>query len=230
MLAKGLCFNCGEPGHLSRNCPKKQTIPSKNKGKPPGISAHAADSDSESDSDDDSLPGLQSVSDSSCESDSESDSGPPSLEPMSGISDSGSEDSEASHLVMPGDGGETFEDWIKLWAEASKEVCFALNNAEVPPRSRRLGDVLGNTVAALLEFFQPFPGDEQVPWSDERRDSVRFRVLRPSEESYVIEDSYFDDITVLPLEYLRVPKFHLCEWYARKRAMDLGIEYFQALP
>ncbi|KAJ7154438.1 hypothetical protein C8R43DRAFT_867224, partial [Mycena crocata] len=84
-------------------------------------------------------------------------------------------------------------------------------------RAHQLGDVLGNTVAALLDFFQPYPGDESVPWSDERRDSVRFRVLRPSEEVFVIEDAFFEDVTVLPLEYLRVRQFHLMEWFARQR-------------
>ncbi|KAJ7465210.1 hypothetical protein FB451DRAFT_1488751 [Mycena latifolia] len=41
MLAKGLCFACGEARHLARNCPKNNTVPSKKKGKPPGFSTHA---------------------------------------------------------------------------------------------------------------------------------------------------------------------------------------------
>jgi uracil DNA glycosylase len=32
MLAKGLCFNCEEQGHLTRNCPKLTTMTSKEKG------------------------------------------------------------------------------------------------------------------------------------------------------------------------------------------------------
>jgi hypothetical protein len=43
MLAKGLCFNCEEQGHLARNCPKLTTMTSKEKGKPPGLAAHGVD-------------------------------------------------------------------------------------------------------------------------------------------------------------------------------------------
>nr|GAT58301.1 gag protein [Mycena chlorophos] len=41
LLAKDLCFNCEEPGHLARNCPKRTTVTSKRKGKPPGIGVRA---------------------------------------------------------------------------------------------------------------------------------------------------------------------------------------------
>jgi hypothetical protein len=43
MLAKGLCFNCEEQGHLARNCPKLTTMTSKEKGKPPGFAANGVD-------------------------------------------------------------------------------------------------------------------------------------------------------------------------------------------
>src|SRR6202000_573874 len=47
LLAKGLCFNCEEAGHLARDCEKVTTVISKKKGKPPGSSVrfgvHAAD-------------------------------------------------------------------------------------------------------------------------------------------------------------------------------------------
>jgi hypothetical protein len=192
-----------------------------------------SDSSDEDNLSDDGVPDLMSVSDSSdeeTESDDGSDSGPPSLRSITNSSDSGSDNSEATHLIFPGEDGEVFEDRMRFWAEAMKRVCSEINNEGPPPRSRRLGDVLGSTTAALLEFFQPYPGDERVPWADEHWDSVRFRVLRPSLETYVIEDSYFDEVTVLPLEYLRVPAFHLCEWYARQHSSALGIEYAQASP
>jgi hypothetical protein len=115
-----------------------------------------SDSESDCDSTDNRMPSLRTVSDSDaeseCNSDVESDSGPPSLRSVSNSSDSGSEDT--ADLVYPGDDGETFEDRLKFWVHASKECCDIINNSVDPPnRARRLGDVLGNTVAALLEFF-----------------------------------------------------------------------------
>ncbi|KAJ7701564.1 hypothetical protein B0H17DRAFT_924280, partial [Mycena rosella] len=211
MLAKGLCFNCGEPGHLSRNCPKNQSVPSNRKGKPPGFATHAVHF------------GNSSARDALSE---KSDSEPPSLRSVSDSSDSGSDsdDDNPPGLVRPGEADETFEDRLSFWARATEEYNQA-SQIQDSPRSRRLGDVLGNTVAALLEFFQPYPGDHLVPWSDDRREAVRFRILRPSEEHYVIEDSYFDEVIILPLEYVRVPAFHLMDWYARQRSTALGIEY-----
>src|SRR6201996_8061559 len=43
LLAKGVCFICEEPGHLARNCPRTRTVPSKTRGKPPGISVSSAE-------------------------------------------------------------------------------------------------------------------------------------------------------------------------------------------
>ncbi|KAJ6525356.1 hypothetical protein B0H19DRAFT_1084901 [Mycena capillaripes] len=68
-----------------------------------------------------------------------------------------------------------------------------LKNRDVPEKFRTLPQA--DSVAALLEFFQPYPRDAE-------------------NDKYAIEDAFFDDVTVLPLEYLRVPKFHLMEWYA----------------
>jgi hypothetical protein len=68
--------------------------------------------------------------------------------------------------------------------------------SDPPRRSHRLGDLMGT------EFFQPYSGDEWVPWPDDCRDSTRFRVLRPTAEYYRSGP---------PLEWLRIPKFHLVE-------------------
>ncbi|KAJ6609459.1 hypothetical protein B0H10DRAFT_1732475, partial [Mycena sp. CBHHK59/15] len=212
-LAKGLCFTCGEPGHLSRNCPKNNSVPSNKKGKLPGFSTHAvrlgSGSASQDEQTDGSMPALRSVTDSS---------------------DSGSYSgalSEYSDSIAYGDPQETLEDRFRIWG-CALEHCEP--RGPVPPRARRLGDVLGNTVAALLEFFQPYPGDERVPWSDDRRDAVRFHVLSPGGENLVIEDSFFDEVTVLPLEYLRVPHFYFLEWFAGQRASSLGVKNMDTLP
>ncbi|KAJ6599947.1 hypothetical protein DFH09DRAFT_1303300 [Mycena vulgaris] len=144
-----------------------------------------------------SMPGLQSVSDSS-----DSDSDIPDLQ--SSVSDlSASESSNnKSDRVMPGDSGETLEDHLRTWARAAEEYGRSSVQARTSLRSRHLGDVLGDTVAALLDFFQPHPGDEQVPWGDERCDSVRFH---------------------------GVPVFNLLGWYARNRAESFGIPYHETL-
>lgn len=179
----------------------------------------------------DYIPSPHSVSDSSDEgfesgnNEFDSDS-MPSLENVTHLSDD-QLDAVSESSVQFGDPEETLDDRLNLWARAAE--AFG-ERREVQPRSHQLGDVLGNTVAALLDFFQPYPGDESVPWSDERRDSVRFLVLRASEEIFTIEDAMFDAVTILPLEYLRVPAFHLVEWYARNRANVLGVEYPRVLP
>src|SRR6201992_4011560 len=91
---------------------------------------------------------------------------------------------------------------------------FVAQHESVPVREHRLGDVLGNSVAAFLEFMQPYPGDEIVPFDDARRDSRRFRVLHVTENVYAIEDAYFDETVALPAWNLRVSDFALAQWYA----------------
>ncbi|KAJ7082338.1 hypothetical protein C8R44DRAFT_904960 [Mycena epipterygia] len=83
-------------------------------------------------------PSLQAVSESASEA-SMASTAPPSLQSVSDSSESDSGD-----LVMPGDDGETYEDRMKLWANILDECCNEHNYREVPPRARRLGDVLGN--------------------------------------------------------------------------------------
>ncbi|CAK5277103.1 unnamed protein product [Mycena citricolor] len=40
-LSEGRCFECGERGQLSRNCPDMSAMKSEKPGKPPGIASHA---------------------------------------------------------------------------------------------------------------------------------------------------------------------------------------------
>ncbi|CAK5275197.1 unnamed protein product [Mycena citricolor] len=40
LMAANKCLNCEAEGHFARNCPKLQTVPSKQKGKPPGLATH----------------------------------------------------------------------------------------------------------------------------------------------------------------------------------------------
>jgi hypothetical protein len=55
-------------------------------------------------------------------------------------------------------------------------------------RDHLIGDLLRNAVAAYLEYMQPFSGDEDIWWSDDRREHPRFtgKVTRISKELYHI--------------------------------------------
>ncbi|KAJ7465209.1 hypothetical protein FB451DRAFT_1402919 [Mycena latifolia] len=151
----------------------------------------------------------RSVSVSSASSSGDS-TGPLSLQSVSSSEasdDSSDGDSSDEGTMLFGSREETLADRLKLWGQASRDC----EPHAVEPRSRRLGDVLGNTVAALLDFFQPYPGDEQVPWSDDQRDAVRFRVLSPGGGLLAIEDVFFNEVmraTALGFEYNEVLPIH----------------------
>ncbi|KAJ7775284.1 hypothetical protein B0H16DRAFT_1712860 [Mycena metata] len=73
---------------------------------------------------------------------------------------------------------------------------------------RQIGDLLGKGASLILEVSQPYPGDERAPY-DARRERPRFNVEQVSHNCYVVADEYFHELSVLPLEYLRVPTFSL---------------------
>ncbi|KAJ6488750.1 hypothetical protein C8R45DRAFT_929460 [Mycena sanguinolenta] len=179
------------------------------------------------------MPSLYPASDSSKSESTGSESSEdaiPGLIPGDNSSDEDSDIGDPTRLVMIGDNGETMEDRLKYWAHVASELPASAPRPEPVSRSHRIGDVLGDTIAALLEFFKPYPGDIQIPWTDEREAARRFRVMRASEESYVIDDSWFDWATPLPMELIRSSNFYLLEWYARAQAKSLGIEYLRASP
>ncbi|KAJ7691372.1 hypothetical protein B0H17DRAFT_1133887 [Mycena rosella] len=64
------------------------------------------------------------------------------------------------------------------------------------PEGRCIGDTLGMAVARLLDFSQPYPGDER---------------LCLTTESYIVRDGYFGEDVVLPTEYLCAPQFALAD-------------------
>ncbi|KAJ7440811.1 hypothetical protein B0H11DRAFT_2252630 [Mycena galericulata] len=85
---------------------------------------------------------------------------------------------------------------------------FIRDNGKIFPR--RLGDLLKEAVWLILEVSQSYPGNER-PVNDERRQRPHFGV------------EYFDEISVLPMEYLRVPAF------SNIRAIESGTEDFDFL-
>ncbi|KAJ6632422.1 hypothetical protein B0H10DRAFT_2206781 [Mycena sp. CBHHK59/15] len=200
----------------------------------------ASESELSDGSESNSMPSLQAVS--RTVSECSSDEGPPDLQSISDSSEDGS-DGGPDRGYSEGD-GETLTDRLQMWGRAA-ENCGVARTSATPLRAYRLGDVLGNTVAALLDFFQPYPGNEHVAWGDDRREAIGFRVLGPYSEFYtvwtcreatvtvtmsIIEDTYTDEVTILAISNLRIPQFHLMDWYTRKRARALNIKYPRASP
>ncbi|KAJ7840876.1 hypothetical protein B0H13DRAFT_1910512 [Mycena leptocephala] len=144
---------------------------------------------------------------------------------------SGSEEEEVApsgwDLPQPiyGDPEETFENRLHVWEQAIAYQDKRLSNPL--PRAHRIGDILGHAAASLLEFLQPCPGDERISWADERQDSRRFKLDRAEPEFYIIHDNLTDVVSILPLEYLRVPHFQLGKWYACHLALQLDIRDFE---
>ncbi|KAJ7658850.1 hypothetical protein DFH06DRAFT_924505, partial [Mycena polygramma] len=81
----------------------------------------------------------------------------------------------------------------------------------------RIGYILEEQLTKLLEDAQPYPGDDAIGINDFRRKGIRFNVLRTSDETFTVTDSYFDDVTILPLDYLRIAEFCVPNWYAHQR-------------
>ncbi|KAJ6619378.1 hypothetical protein B0H10DRAFT_2216893 [Mycena sp. CBHHK59/15] len=100
--------------------------------------------------DDSDMPGLQSVSDSE-------------------------ESDDDLEIPFPGAANETWGDRMASIAHAFNK--WNLTQKEKPARGHQLGDILGMAAHSMLEFLQPYPGDELIPRSDPRRKRTRFEVM-----------------------------------------------------
>ncbi|KAJ6562647.1 hypothetical protein B0H19DRAFT_1260213 [Mycena capillaripes] len=183
MLAKGLCFNCGEPGHLSRNCPKKQTIPSKNKGKPPGISAHTA-----------YIPTASSSRNALRESTTVLESmhvGPIRFGDLSGVEEGGEPLETFVNFSESSESDESFD-----LVSDQNSICEAsplpskVDSSETP---RRIGDLHAMIAALALQAAQPYPGDEAICDTEETSEDKRFFMYLVAEDQYLVMDHKSDN-------------------------------------
>jgi hypothetical protein len=152
-----------------------------------------------SDISDDDIPDLQSVSDSEDEIEIE------------------------APLHHPGHAEETFEDRLSTIRRVLAD------DGEIYEREavsrHQLGDVLGQSAQAFLEFLQPYPGDDVVPRDDARRSCNRFEVIRGTNGDFSIKDAYLGIETALPASYLMTPAFHLASWYSQVIVDRFGLTY-----
>ncbi|KAJ6570703.1 hypothetical protein B0H10DRAFT_1839920, partial [Mycena sp. CBHHK59/15] len=128
-------------------------------------------------------------------------------------SDSDPEYQAAAHILYE---GETGEDRLATVQRVIEE-CL-IDSKIQPPRSHQIGDVLGICAHAVLELSPLYPGDELVPFGDERRVRKRFKLMRVSDHDYTVEDAYFNEFTILPVSLLKTPSFEPAAWYAQRRA------------
>ncbi|KAK6977902.1 hypothetical protein R3P38DRAFT_2425074, partial [Favolaschia claudopus] len=147
------------------------------------------------------------------------------MPPLVSVSNSSDEDEEdvSPPPYHPGDTNESFEDRVSRIFRVLKD------NGEpwdpTAPDFERIGDLLGRGAESILEFLQPYPGDDRVSRDDPRRTRNRFTVVYMTERDYTIEDSYLDEITVLPASYLMNPKFRLAAWYAQEISEKCCLSY-----
>ena len=211
MLAKGLCFNCSEPGHLSRNCPKTNNVPSKKKGKPPGFSAHAAHIPNESSSSRDALYESTQVLETlhigaiQLQFNGVEEGGEPLQNLTSTITEPPNNSPSESEF-------ETLSD-TSSWSEISRP--------DHPPRPA--GDLYAFYAALMLQAAQPYPGDSPSSTEDNFEEK-RFLLYLISDHEYVIMDSERDEQLTLEVHLLHNPDFMPALWYAQTLADNMGLD------
>ncbi|KAJ6551483.1 hypothetical protein B0H19DRAFT_1296911 [Mycena capillaripes] len=223
MLAKGLCFNCSEPGHLSRNCPKKQNVPSKKKGKPPGFSAYAV-----------YIP----TASSSCDVLHESTTVLESMH-VGAI--------RFGDLGRVEEGGEPLETFVEF-SEPSSDFELISNvsgtDSDAPSEPvvdsdksmSDIWDLYTFYTALALQAAQPYPEDVNPCGEDENFKEKHFLLYLVSDNQYVVMDSACDEESHLEVKLLHDPDFKPALWYAQTRMKSLGMnpdsasreEHFQA--
>ncbi|KAF8212931.1 hypothetical protein K438DRAFT_1957520 [Mycena galopus ATCC 62051] len=131
--------------------------------------------------------------------DSDEDSEMPELQDVSDSDISGS-DTDSDDSIPPLISVENSEDeWDSEDEQASRHPSFSERPESLRDRKERqlgqvgqwpIGDLLRDGAQAILEFLQPYPGDERVHKDDERRSLPRFNVYWVSETDYLVWDEF----------------------------------------
>ncbi|KAF7371768.1 CCHC-type domain-containing protein [Mycena venus] len=212
MLAKGLCFTCGEPGHLARNCPTTTTVNSKKKGKPPGLPANAA-----------TIPIASTSSSHGALYESTE-----VLESFH-VGSIGLFETEVEEGGEPN--GEPDELFERIWCNIDP-LCKAMDallegdedfdfQKNIP--SDPVGDLYAQHAMLALHYAQPYPGEEPMD-EDERFETERFGVHRLNETQHVIFDHRTDEDVLIYSYLLATPEFQMGLWYSKERCKIMGLD------
>jgi hypothetical protein len=205
MIAKGLCFNCGEAEHMARNCPKKRIVPSKKKGKPPGLQANAVQM---------SIPSGSSSRDALHES-------------TQGVLETFALRFNSSGVQEGGEPLQAFSDSendFDLISDVSSDLGVESVGENTP-----IGDIYAMHVELMLQNAQPYPGDNLLPDAEGLASEKRFLVYLFSDTEYIVSDSAHLEGIVLSAELLRDADFMPALWYAQMRAEELGLNSDETL-
>ncbi|KAJ7699210.1 hypothetical protein B0H17DRAFT_1196303 [Mycena rosella] len=227
MLAKGLCFTCGEAGHLPRNCPKNNSGPSKKKGKPPGMSTHAVRLQLGSTSRDalhESTTVLETMHVGAIHFDfdgveeggepiktlpSDSESLNKSFELVSELESVESIDSEPTNPSPK-----------KRQPTCDKPGYWCLEGGDLEP----IGDIYAFHATLMLQSAQPYPGDASPCNPEEGFNEQQFLLYSVFDTEYVIMDQERTSDITISKECLRNPDFMPALWYAQTLAEELGLD------
>ncbi|KAJ7681487.1 hypothetical protein B0H17DRAFT_1205763 [Mycena rosella] len=225
MLAKGLCFTCREPGHLLRNCEKNNSVTSKKKGKPPGLSTHVVRLQSgsalvESTAVLETLHiGVMQFDLSRVEEGGEpiqtlDFSDPESFELISELQSVISDDSEPKESPLK-----------KRKPGCADPTCWCMEGGDV----KSIGNIYAFKAALMLQAVQPYPGDASPCEPDDAFEEERFLLYSVSDNNYIIMDRQRDSELTINKEFLRNSDFMPALWYAQEILEGMGLDSHDAV-
>ena len=239
------CFNCGEVGHMQRNCPKSNTVKGGGRG-PPGVHSYNIEYENAVADESESVEVLTSMPFNSVQFNGtvmehevwEEYVIEQSLRPRDGSSSDDSSEHEGvrqgTHLVeettitapitiaVEPEGSttpsESPESSVEDFWEAD-EVEWARYYPTKRPRMYT-GDPWALQAEQVLNCMQPYPGDEPDPAKRVLISmGLRFEARCIKQGRYMrIADGYHNSEVWVPMKLLRKPQFDLAKWYARRRA------------